>query len=325
MELISVIVPVYKVEEYLDRCVRSIVEQVYTNLEIILVDDGSPDRCGDMCEQWAAKDQRITVVHKKNGGLSDARNFGLDVAQGEYVAFVDSDDWISPDYISRMYNALKKTGAEIAACDVCTVFPGEEVFDIHNEGILRECSAKEALEDLLQGKGFRAVAWNKLYRKHLLDGERYPVGKHHEDEFFTYRVLGKAEKLVYVEKPMYFYLQRQGSIMRTFSIKRLDALDAYIERLAYLKKRYTELYSKDKFTICVSCAVMYCQSLKLNDKSGIPIRRKIKSIRKQISITFKEYKKASMRQRVFAVGTGVCIGFFCKLISLRGENSGKVV
>jgi len=323
MELISVIVPVYKVEKYLDKCVSSIVNQTYSNLEIILVDDGSPDQCGDMCEQWAEKDKRIRVIHKENGGLSDARNAGMEIATGIYTAFVDSDDWIASDFIQTLYDIMVQTGAQIAGCDVCTVYPDQEP-ELNGTDQVRICTAEEAIGDILQGCGFRAVAWNKLYLSALLEGERYPVGKHHEDEFFTYRIYGKADKLVYVDRPMYFYLQRQGSIMSSFSIKRLDALDAYMERLAYLEERYVSLYSKEKFSICISCAVMYSHAMKLGAASSVPIKKKIKSIRKQITISYKEYKAASVKQKLYAAGTGVCIGFFCKLISLRSleDNNG---
>lgn len=322
MELISIIVPVYKVEEYLDKCVQSIVDQTYTNLEIILVDDGSPDRCGNMCEQWARKDKRIRVIHKENGGLSDARNAGMEIAAGVYTSFVDSDDWIHPDFIQTLYEAVSQTGAQIAGCDVCTVYPDQEP-ELGGTGDVKVCTAEEAIADILQGRGFRAVAWNKLYLSSLLKGERYPVGKHHEDEFFTYRIYGKAEKLVYVDQPMYFYLQRQGSIMRSFSIKRLDALEAYLERLSYLKERYPKLYSGDKFTFCISCAMMYSQAQRLKEPSAAAIKKKIRALRKRVSISAKEYKKASVKQGLYALGTGLWIGLFCAMINLTKRGQGN--
>lgn len=321
MELVSVIVPVYKVEEYLDQCVQSIVSQTYSDLEIILVDDGSPDRCGSMCEEWAKKDSRIRVLHKTNGGLSDARNAGLAIATGTCTAFVDSDDWIAPDFIQTLHDAMVQNDAQIAACDVQTVFPGQKPDLDAGAGNLRICSPEEAIGDILQGQGFRAVAWNKLYKSSLLKGESYPVGKHHEDEFFTYRIYGKAEKLVYVDTPMYFYLQRPGSIMRSFTIKRLDALEAYLERLEYLKQRFPEMYRKDKFTFCISCAVMYCQALKLRNSSGSAIRKKIRRLRKQVSVSLKEYRGIPVKQRLYALGTGLCIGMFCRVLNL--QNRGK--
>lgn len=320
MERISVIVPIYKVEAYLDKCVQSIVDQTYTNLEIILVDDGSPDRCGQMCDAWAEKDSRIRVIHKENGGLSDARNAGMEIATGAYIAFVDSDDWVAADYIGCMYRTIQETGAQIAGCDICVVFEGQEPDAGTGTGKLRIYSAEEAIGALLQDRGLRAVAWNKLYHKSLLDGERYPVGKHHEDEFFTYRIFEKADRLVYVDERLYFYLQRQGSIMRSFSIKRLDALDACLERQSFLKNRYPELWLADKFTFCISCAMMYRQTLKFADPSAKAIKRKIKRLRKQISFSFGDYRAATWKQRMYAIGTGCGIGLFCRIMNLRNQG-----
>ena len=321
MELISVIVPVYKVEEYLDKCVQSIVDQTYTNLEIILVDDGSPDRCGDMCEDWAKKDSRIRVLHKPNGGLSDARNAGMEASTGTYTAFVDSDDWVSPDFIQTMYDAVRKSGAQIAGCNIYLAFTDKEPEACKGTGEIRICTTKEAITDILQYRGFRAVAWNKLYLSALLKGEKYPVGKHHEDEFFTYRIIGKAEKLAYVDKPMYYYLQRQGSIMHSFTIKRLDALEAYLERLEYLKTAFPDLYSKDKLSFCVACAVFYCQAQRCGDPSAAAIKRKIKRLRRRVVITPKEAKDFSLKQRIYARGTGFCMGFFCAILNMRKQGS----
>lgn len=320
MELISVIVPVYKVEEYLDKCVQSIVDQTYTNLEIILVDDGSPDRCGDMCEDWAKKDSRIRVLHKPNGGLSDARNAGMEASTGTYTAFVDSDDWVSPDFIQTMYDAVRKSGAQIAGCNIYLAFPDKEPEACKGTGEIRICTPKEAITDILQYRGFRAVAWNKLYLSALLKGEKYPVGKHHEDEFFTYRIIGKAEKLAYVDKPMYYYLQRQGSIMHSFTIKRLDALEAYLERLEYLKTAFPDLYSKDKLSFCVACAVFYCQAQRCGDPSEADIKRKIKGLRRKVVVSAKELKGTTLKQRIYIRGTGLCIGAFCSALNMRKRD-----
>ena len=319
MELISVIVPVYKVEEYLDKCVQSIVDQTYSNLEIILVDDGSPDRCGDMCEQWAKKDSRIRVLHKPNGGLSDARNAGMEISAGTYTAFIDSDDWIAPDFIQVMYDAIKQTGAQIAGCDVYHAFLDQDPEEGISTGEIRIYTRKEAITDILQYKGFRAVAWNKLYLSSLLKGEKYPVGKHHEDEFFTYRIFGKADKLVYVDKPMYYYLQRQGSIMHSFTIKRLDALEAYLERLEYLKKTFPDLYCADKLNFCVSCAVLYSQAQTCNDPSATAIKRKIKELRKNVCVTQKEARNLSFKEKLYVRGTGFCMGVFCTALNMRKQ------
>lgn len=310
MDLISIIIPVYKVEEYLGRCMDSVLAQSYSALEIILVDDGSPDRCPQLCDDWATKDSRIKVVHKKNGGLSDARNAGMDVAMGRYIAFLDSDDWIHKDYIQRLYDAMVSEQADIAACNIVPVFSEEEAAGIPIDTTeLRVCSAEEAIGDILSGKGFRAVAWNKLYKREMLENERYPVGKHHEDEFFTYRILGKAEKLVYVDTPLYYYFQRPGSLMQNCTIKRLDALDAYLERLEYLKARFPRLYITDKLVFCMSCIGFYRQFRNSPDQA---CKDKIRRCRRQVRFSLKELRHYRPKQLVYIFCSRYAIGIVSK-------------
>lgn len=260
--LISVIVPVYNVEEYLNECISSIVNQTYKNLEIILVDDGSTDKCPYICDDWKNKDDRIVVIHKKNGGLSDARNKGLDVAKGEYVSFIDSDDWISNDFYQVLFNALYEKNAQISASEVIWVYDNyqnKEEFQYNNIVF----SPEEALQTLLKGRGFYAVAWNKLYKKALFDGIKFPIGKLHEDEFVTYKLIHKADKLVLCKNTNYYYRQRQGSIMKEWSSKHLDVLEAYFERNNFLKLNYPNLYLHDKVFLLCACVNLY-KECKLN-------------------------------------------------------------
>lgn len=169
MELISVIVPIYKVEQYLERCINSLVHQSYINMEIVLVDDGSPDRCGEICDSWAAKDSRIKVVHKKNGGLSDARNAGVEVAAGEYIAFVDSDDWLHLDYLQKLYQTMQETRSDIVECEIIHTTGEEEVpeFDKIKPEIY---SPQDALRYLIEDRIFHQYVWNKLYKRKVIAG-----------------------------------------------------------------------------------------------------------------------------------------------------------
>lgn len=241
MPLISVIVPVYKVEKYLNQCVESIVNQTYRNLEIILVDDGSPDNCPAMCDAWAAKDSRIKVIHKENGGLSDARNAGLDIAAGAYIAFVDSDDWIAPDFLELLYEALKAKNADIAECGVAYVDEGGNVLRNRATANLSEMDKIEALRRLVLEDGIYQTVWNKLYRREVIDGIQFEKGRHHEDDFWTYQVFDRADRLATVNRLLYNYLQRDGSIMGGgYTLKRLDGLEARFQRMQYLQK-YEEL------------------------------------------------------------------------------------
>ena len=318
MDLISVIVPVYKVEPYLDKCVQSIVDQTYRSLEIILVDDGSPDNCGAMCDAWAAKDSRIKVIHKKNGGLSDARNAGMTLAEGDYISFVDSDDWLDLQFLSHLHRALRETGAGIAACDLRMIYEGAPEEAASAEQVpMRLCTPEEAIGSILCGREFRAVACNKLYHRSYLEGEHFRIGKHHEDEFFTYRILAKAEKLVYVDCPLYFYLQRGGSIMHTVSMKRLDALDAYLERLAFLKERFPALYLQDKINFCFSCSYFYRQGLRLERDDRAAFLRRVRDARRQVRFSAGELSCMTAKQKLYVLLTGSALAPFSKLLNLK--------
>ena len=242
MDLISVIVPVYNVEAYLDRCIGSIVDQTYKNLEIILVDDGSPDNCGAMCDAWAAKDSRIKVIHKENGGLSDARNAGMAAATGEYIGFVDSDDYIAPEMYRFLYERIIADGSDIAACGVEMRYedgsPSRPLTRAGSCVLDREA----AMEAVIRESWLKQPVWYKLYKAELIQDIPFPFGKCHEDVFWTYQAVARAEKVSVFDTPCYFYLQRSGSIMGGgYSLKRLDSLDAKLQRLEYLKKEYPEL------------------------------------------------------------------------------------
>lgn len=237
MELISVIVPVYKVEAYLDKCVSSIVNQTYKNLQIILVDDGSPDSCPDICDEWAKKDSRIKVIHKENGGLSDARNAGLCAATGNYISFADSDDYLEPEFFKTLSDMLLKNDSDIAECAVRLV--DESGLELRLRGIGRDITLNktEALCRLVKEDGVYQTVWNKLYKKELLGGIPFEKGRLHEDEFFTYKVFDRINKISICSKPLYNYLQRSSSIMGSgYSLGRCDALDARFERMLYLQK-----------------------------------------------------------------------------------------
>lgn len=320
--LISVIVPVYKVEPYLDRCVESIVNQTYRNLEIILVDDGSPDNCPQMCDAWAERDDRIKVIHKENGGLSDARNVGMAIASGELMGFVDSDDWITCDFFSILSKNLLKNDADISACDVFFSHGESPSDSLSKLWSVSVHTPEEAINDILHGKGFRAVAWNKLYRREILSDGQYPVGKHHEDEYLTYKLLAKANRLTYINKPMYCYYQRSDSIMRSSSIKRLDALDAHYERLAFLKENYPTLYLKDKFSYCTACVAFYKNTFAIASDETEAVRKKIKHCRHQVSFNLSELRHAALRQFVYVFASQISLHCFSWLLyHLHKENN----
>lgn len=273
-DLISVIVPVFKVENYLNRCVDSILNQTYTNFELILVDDGSPDRCGQICDDYANKDSRVKVIHKENGGLSDARNAGIDIAVGEYYTFVDSDDWAHTDYLSILYYLLKDTSADISVCSYIRTDNEKVKCDLNNTQIY-ELTNLEALEFLCNSFYRQMVtAWGKLYHKSLFSDIRFPVGKIHEDEFITYKLLYKAKKIALTTKQLLYYWQRPDSIMGALSKSKgiIFALQAYQERAVFFNNEglynLRDLTNKKLF-------YMYRDYIESYRKSNQPINEEI--------------------------------------------------
>ncbi len=260
--LISVIVPVYRVEAYLERCVKSILSQTYENLEVILVDDGSPDQCPAICDACAEKDARVKVIHQENKGLSGARNAGIDAASGEYLAFVDSDDYVSPHFIEELYQLLQDTGCAIGQCRFSYV-KGDGLVE---EGDSAFCIYRgESLMEQLYGPEEKAtcfvVAWNKLYRAELFKetGIRYPEGRIHEDEATTYRLFHEAKKLAFLDRALYgYYTENGGSITSVFSAKRLQWLTAHEERIVFFKKNgYEKLLPAAYRKLCDACITFY--------------------------------------------------------------------
>ncbi len=257
MDLISVIVPIYKVEPYLDRCVQSIVSQTYERLEIILVDDGSPDNCGAMCDAWAEKDGRIKVVHKENGGLSDARNAGLEIATGALISFIDSDDAVEPTFLEELHQTLVEHEADVAECDIVFVDEDGKVLRQRGTAEVPVMDKMEALGRLVLEAGIYQTVWNKLYRRSAMEGIPFEKGKYNEDDFWTYQVFDRIGKLAVVDRPLYNYLQRSGSIMGTaYSLKRLDGLEARFLRMEYLQK-YGELAALTRQQLQLDCLYHY--------------------------------------------------------------------
>ncbi|WP_270568128.1 glycosyltransferase, partial [Clostridium beijerinckii] len=236
---LSIIVPIYNVERYLDKCIDSILNQSFKDFELILVDDGSPDKCGDICNSYSKLDRRIKVIHKQNGGLSSARNAGLDIAVGEYIAFVDSDDWINGDMYDTLYCIAKENNADIVQCRFKKVYNDiEEYVEISKK--VNIIDKIEALTNLIAYGEMHVqsvVTWNKIYKRMLFDDIRFPQGKIHEDEFTTYKFFYKSKKIVLCDDELYYYRQVDNSIMNTkFNKKRLDYLDALEEMYNFFKQ-----------------------------------------------------------------------------------------
>jgi len=287
-ELISIIVPVYKVEKYLSDCIDSVINQTYKNLEIILIDDGSPDNCGKICDEYAKQDNRIKVIHKENGGLSSARNAGLDVAKGEYISFIDSDDAISFDFIQRLYGLCLKNQVDISVCSLTRFETEIDLRDIRNmERISEEVEIKSTREMSARINSRNSlpatVVWNKLYKRYIYENLRFPVGKIIEDQFTTYKAYDICKTDVAVSNlELYYYRENPTSILGVkFNKKRLDILEAYEGRIEYYKeKNDEELLNK---TIegyqaeLKSCFINVYKHLENNDETLKELNEKLKS------------------------------------------------
>lgn len=211
---LSVVVPIYNVEKYLVKCIQSIVNQDYLNLEIILVDDGSPDSSPQICDEWAKIDSRIKVIHKTNGGLSDARNIGIEVASGEYITFVDGDDFIKKDMYSKMMNSINKTGAEIAVCGRY-IYDGKVEKKYHCLDSEKLYDSKTALKEMLCGGTVEEAVWDKIYKRELLYNIRFPVGEVNEDIIVMPKILVNSSKIIHVGEALYYYRKNNYGISKS--------------------------------------------------------------------------------------------------------------
>ncbi len=241
-DLISVIVPVYNVEKYLRKCIDSIVNQTYKNLEIILVDDGSTDGSGKICDEYAEKDSRIRVIHKENGGQATARNAALDIVTGSFIAFADSDDWLSDVFIEKMYSEILRANADISVCARMNIFADGRDVPAFNGMSSAVMNNVQALKNMLIYNNMDAAPWDKLYKSTLLKTLRFPTGYICEDIPFVFGAVMNAEKVVYINKPLYYYLQRQGSTSRSAFAEKSKGLEIYHRQAANMViKKFPEL------------------------------------------------------------------------------------
>lgn len=283
--LISVIVPVYNVEKYLKKCVDSITSQTYKNLEILLVDDGSTDSSGQICNEFEKNDARIKVIHKKNGGLSDARNAGLDRAKGQYYAFIDSDDYIQDNTIEIMLNAIKKNKSEIAVCNMIRFLEEGETVQFY-------CPTDH--EVLYQGnQRYKTLnqpsVCNKLFEAKLFEGIRFPKGKYYEDTFVYHEVLYRANNIVLTGTDSYWYLSREDSIVGQpqYTERYFDFIEAVYKRADFLLKHDVQPYAKEA---CLSLYVAIANA-ESNIEENTKTIEKFSIARKQYTLAYNELMK----------------------------------
>ena len=255
--LISVIVPVYNVEKYIKRCIDSVISQTYKNLEIILVDDGSSDKSGEICDEYEFQDNRVRVIHKTNGGLSDARNAALKIAKGDYIGFVDSDDYIKEDMFETLYKLSEENNADISIVSFYELIE-DRVISVRDSGKLRIMNKLEAMQELLIDTNIQSYAWNKLFKRELFDGITFPTGKNFEDIATTLILFEKCDKVVLLQEPKYYYIRRNDSIVGIRNYKTYyDYLEVILDKYYYLKDKYPEIEVYNAYNFVINMIWVY--------------------------------------------------------------------
>ena len=291
MPTISVIVPVYKVEPYLPACVESLCAQSFSDFELILVDDGSPDSCGAMCDAYAARDPRVRVIHRENGGLS-ARNSGMEIARGKYMTFIDSDDYVAPRYLEALLQAAEEADAEISVCRPLVFEDGltPELPETDPGSHWKTVSGRKAVTALYQGKAELPVnAWGKLYRTSLLSRLRFPEGRIHEDQAFVPIACFRAERVAVLPEPLYFYRNRPESITtKKFSLKRYDDVWAVDQCLAFFEVRgeteiVTAARAKRERLLCSYAILARASGVTVPAEYAVPMGKALRCLRQQCS------------------------------------------
>ncbi len=311
--MISVIVPVYNVEKYLERCVKSIVAQTYKDLEILLIDDGSTDKSGKMCDDFQQTDSRIKAFHKQNGGLSDARNYGIEHSSGEFISFVDSDDYIDEKMLETLHRLIIENDADLAVCSAMDVFEGKEVTQVKE---IKEFNLNkvESYKYMLRGDGIPS-ACNKLYKRQTVGDVRFPVGKLYEDGFFTPQILKRVEKTAVTSKPMYYYFRRADSITtKPFRKGDLDVIEAYDKCVKQVKELCPEALPYAEFRYRNAYFNVLDKMLMRDDCKEIPeYKQVVKYLKKHTAQIVKDPGFGKMR-RIAAVALKFSVPLYKKIL-----------
>lgn len=262
---VSVIIPVFNVEEYLCKCIDSVLEQTYENIEIILVDDGSSDESPKICDEYGESNERIKVIHKPNGGLSEARNVGIEHSNGEFLTFVDSDDWLAPNMIERCIEAIDRYKADLCAVSFMCAYPNKMIPNPTSCSKPEVYTTKEALSRYMFNTNIGVCVCGSVYNAKLWDNVRHPIGKLHEDQFTKYLLIDHARKSVFIPEPLYFYRQREGSIGHSsFSEQSYDLLEGVDTQYQYISDKYPEIEPE----IAAACSFWYMVFVNMMLRSG---------------------------------------------------------
>lgn len=297
MDLISIIVPIYNVEKYLKKCIECLINQTYTNLEIILVDDESPDLCPEICDEYKKKDSRIKVIHQKNMGLSGARNTGIECSNGKYIMFLDSDDSLEINCVEKLYNILKKDKTYLSICGRFYEFENGKKKCKYTERFTKIYDFESAIEEMNNFYYFDMSAWGKLFKKELFDDIRFPLGKLSEDYFIMYKLFMKAGKVSYISEPMYNYLQRQSSISRNKKVN-TQFIDAAYNQMIDLENYSLRMKTIVHIAYASSFLTVIDMYIKQKLKCPKELIKKAKNVIKENKIYIKKYNGISKSKKI---------------------------
>lgn len=319
---VSIIVPVYNVENYLENCIESILNQTLQDIELILVNDGSTDGCRKICDEYAKKDNRITVIHKDYGGVSSARNAGLDISKGKYIGFVDSDDYVDLEMYDKLYKLCESNNSDIAVCKLGRVIDGKLINNEENL-FIKDLNNNEAIEELFKGILYRFSLCNKLFKKSCFKEISFPEGRIHEDLSTTYKLFANADKVTYTNYIGYFYVKRNNSILtKTYNEKRIEAFIGWNEILEFMDKNYPNLINQT--TLCFGYMVVdhiYYILSQLDDNYNK--KRLLKKIRDTIGSNYKRItlnKETTLKNKLLVQMLNINIDLLIFIFNLKNKN-----
>lgn len=315
--LVSVIVPVYNVERYLADCVESILQQTYSDFELILVDDGSPDNCGKICDEFSKKDPRIKVIHQQNCGLSAARNNGINVAKGDFFTFIDSDDFVFPHYLERLVELCERNGADISVCSSIRCSSKDSLKNVSEKSTKNciEVFERDKMNVFFTTKKINTTAWGKLYKRFIFDEIRYPVNKYNEDVFVTYKAIHIANKVACCDYQGYVYRINEMSIINeSFSLKKLDSIEGCLERAQFIERNYPDMKKYAYRGVIYSCNQVLLSMAKSNVYS-IDVLNNLQKIYRNYWMYY-VFNKSVFLGKIYAIASCFSVKFVFSLTYL---------
>lgn len=323
-ELISVIVPVYNVEKYLRKAVQSIQNQTYKNLEIMLINDGSTDSSGDICDELAELDSRIVVIHKENGGVSTARNEAQKVAKGNYVIYVDSDDYIHEEMIQSLYEQLIAENADVSSCSVMNVYQNSQTPQCSDENLYFVYNQEEFLREYLIGQRVQGTLGNKLIRKEITDKLEFPVGKIYEDAYYHLQLVQVAKKYVVHTKPYYYYYHRNQSLTTNpYHERDLVYLDVYQKFYDLVQQQYPRIINEAFFRLSYAYFYIFDKMLLVSDFEKIDQFKMVRDYLKKNAIQIAKNTIFQKGRRIAALALKINVHLYRKLMLANMEKNKK--